>query len=141
MMTVDIFTLAFTTATVALVINIVMATYGIFTDRSLLKKVIALLIFSDTLSVFAILIGFRMPEIIMFPKPPIHPSVPSSIKDIEDLLLTAVDPIPQAFIITAIVINLAVFSFLIGLIVQHYKHFKTLSISAVEEEEIIDEVY
>lgn len=137
----DILVLAFTTAAIALLINIVIASYGIFTDRSLLKKLVSLIIFSDTLSVFTILIGFRTPNAYPFPSPPIHTEVPRAVEDIGKLIARSVDPVPQAFIITAIVINLAVFSFLSGLLLQHYKHFETLSISVIEKEEIVDEVY
>jgi multicomponent Na+:H+ antiporter subunit C len=137
----DMLVIAFTTTAIALIVNIVIATYGIFTDRSLLKKVISLLIFSDTLSVFAILIGFRIPKVGSSPSPPIHLDIPSTVKDIEEFLTRTVDPIPQAFIITAIVINLAIFSFLAGLLLQYYKHFKSLDVHVLEEEEVVDEVY
>jgi multicomponent Na+:H+ antiporter subunit C len=137
----NILVLAFTTTAIVLIVNLVIATYGIFTDRSLLKKVISLFIFSDTLSVFAILIGFRIPKITSFPRQPIYLDIPNTVKDIEEFLARTVDPIPQAFIITAIVINLAVFSFLAGLLLQYYKHFGSLDVHALEEEEVIDEVY
>lgn len=137
----DIMALALAITTAALTMNIAIASYGIFTDRSLLKKLVSLIIFSDTLSVFTILVGFRLPDRHPFPSPPIHPETPGSLEDIVELTLRSVDPIPQAFIITAIVINLAVFSFLSALLLQHYKHFETLSVSVVEKEEIADEVY
>jgi len=137
----DMLIVAFTTTAIALIVNIVIATYGIFTDRSLLKKVISLLIFSDTLSVFAILIGFKIPKVVSSPSPPIHLDIPGTVKDIEEFLTRTVDPIPQAFIITAIVINLAIFSFLAGLLLQYYKHFGSLDVHVLEEEEVVDEVY
>ncbi|MEL9940813.1 MAG: sodium:proton antiporter [Ignisphaera sp.] len=137
----ELATLIFTTTTFALLANLIIAVYGIFMDKSLLKKVIALAIFSDTLAVFAILIGFRVPQTPGFPKPPIYPSAPETVEEINKFILQSVDPVPQAFVITAIVINLAIFSLLTGFVIQHYKHFGSMNISLVEKEEIVDEVY
>ncbi|MEM0282456.1 MAG: NADH-quinone oxidoreductase subunit K, partial [Desulfurococcaceae archaeon] len=59
---------------------------------------------------------------------------------LEEISAKAVDPVPQAFIITAIVINFAVFSFLLGLLLLNYKYFGSVNVSVIEEE-AGDEVY
>ncbi|MEM1638770.1 MAG: sodium:proton antiporter [Desulfurococcaceae archaeon] len=137
----DVMVFAFTAIAISFAINIAIAAYGIFTDKSLLKKLISLIIFSDTLAAFAILIGFRSPSVLSdYPSPPILTNIPESVDYLEEISAKAVDPVPQAFIITAIVINFAVFSFLLGLLLLNYKYFGSVNVSVIEEE-AGDEVY
>lgn len=130
---IDFPSIMFTIAITTFVTNIVIASYGIFVKRSLIKKIISLIIFSDSVNIIAIFLGFRITE-NRYSSPPILSEIPDEFKDIEFFISTAVDPLPQAFVLTAIVIGLAIIMFLLGLMLIYYHHFETTDILFKEEE-------
>lgn len=99
--------------------------YGLIVKPNLIKKIIALTILGDTFNLAIILLGYR---VIQFPKPPVLPTLQPTINDLRKFLNFSVDPLPQALVITAIVINLAVISFLTVLTIQAYRLKHTLDI-------------
>ena len=136
----DVLSLVFTVALTAFIMNMVIASYGVFAKHSLIKKIISIVIFSDSINILAIAIGFRVIE-NGYPSPPVLSEKPLSIEDIEAFTNIAVDPLPQAFVLTAIVIGLSVTTFLLGLAIIYYRHFGTddirASLEGEEDEEII----
>lgn len=126
----DSLLLLFVTIVVAFVINMAISLYGVFAKPSLVKKFIALTIFSDSINSFAILIGFRRTA-LGHPSIAVLPSPPQSPKDLESFVKTAVDPLPQALVLTAIVIGLAVNMFLVGLIMLYCRYYGTTNIKKV----------
>jgi multicomponent Na+:H+ antiporter subunit C len=100
---------------VVLVVNALMAIYGIVFRRSLVKKLISLTILSDTVFVAIILVGFVF-------KYPVVPPVYSGVEGEERFLLEhASDPLPQALVLTGIVIGLAVNALIAFGIIQIYR--------------------
>ncbi len=104
------------------------ALYGVLAKRNIIKKVIALTILGDTVNTVAILLGFRVCGTAL---PPILPSLSPSEGMLKEFARSAVDPIPQVLVITAIVINLAVTAFLLFLTVRVYALYNTLDYSKV----------
>lgn len=121
----------FTVLILSLVVNIGISLYGVFTRPSLIKKFISLTIFSDTLNSFAIAIGFRRVT-QFYPSVAVMGSVPEDPSEVTSFSSAAVDPLPQALVLTAIVIGLAVYMFLAGLIVMYYRYYKTTHVGLVE---------
>jgi multicomponent Na+:H+ antiporter subunit C len=121
----------FTTVIISLIINIAISLYGVFAKPSLIKKFIALTIFSDSVNTFAIIIGFRLTPWGGYPQPAILTSVSPTPEDIKKFTSIAVDPLPQALVLTAIVIGLAVNMFLVGLIMLFYKYYGTTDVRKV----------
>ncbi len=119
----DPLTIIVTVVMTVVVVNVAIATYGIFSRPSLVKKIIALVLFTDSIYILAVIVGFRISN--RFPSPPILPEQPTSPEDIRVFLGRSVDPVPQVLLVTAIVIGLAVSVFLLGLAVLYYKHFGT----------------
>lgn len=115
---------------VSLIVNTAIALYGIFSKPSLIKKFIALTIFSDSVNSFAILIGFRR-TYTAFPSIAVLVETPQSAADLQQFIASAVDPTPQALVLTAIVIGLAVNMFIIGLILLYYKYYGTTDVRKV----------
>lgn len=109
----------------SLIFNIVLSIYGLFFKPHYVKKLIALTIFSDTLNAFAIFIGYRRWINGVNPRPPVLVTEPTQ-SSIEEFVGRAVDPLPQALVLTAVVIGLAVTLFLVFLGYQLYKHYGTL---------------
>jgi len=120
------------TLTVAI---IVVTVYGMATRPNLVKKLILLSIMSDTASLLAVLIGMRKGMV----KPPVFPGVtytehnPVSQKALESFAATAVDPIPQVLVVTAIVIGLAVLVFLGYVVLLLYQKYGTLDVRLLEK--------
>lgn len=129
----DFLSIGFTVMVIAVAMNIVIASYGIFARPSILKKILSLIIFSDSLNVLAIAIGFRVLE-QGYPSPPILTEKPNDVSDIQAFVGVSVDPLPQAFVITAIVIGLAVIVFLLSLAILYHRYFGTTSITVSLEE-------
>jgi multicomponent Na+:H+ antiporter subunit C len=105
--------------------------YGILYKRHLIKKIIALTIFGDAGNIFATIIGFRY----IFPvAPPILTTEAPSAADINSFLSVAVDPVPQALVLTAIVIGMAVILFMVFLALQVFRIYGTLDTKKIAEE-------
>jgi len=102
--------------------------YGVLGKRNIIKKVIALTIVGDTANTFAILLGFRASTNVV---PPILPTLNPSREMLRKFAGAAVDPVPQALVITAIVINLAITAFLLFLAVRVYSLYGTLDYGEV----------
>ena len=103
---------------------IAVSVYGIVVRPNLLKKIIALSILGDTANTFIIFLGFRRGGAAV----PIFPSIKPTLEELLWFKETAVDPLPQCLVITAIVINMSVTAFLIALAIQLYRLYGTLDV-------------
>lgn len=99
-----------------LIINALISIYGIVYRRSLTKKLISLTVLSDTVFVAIILAGFIFTYPIV---PPVYSDIQGADKDF--LLNHASDPLPQALVLTGIVIGLAVNALIAFGIIQVYR--------------------
>ncbi len=118
----------------AMIVNLGLALYGIFFRPSLIKKIIALTILSDTANTFAIILGYRRwvsPE-----KPSIPPVLVNytsfNTHELREFVTRAVDPLPQALVLTAVVIGLAVTLFLVFLTLQIYRLYGTTDVREIK---------
>ncbi len=102
--------------------------YGIVARPSITKKIISLTILGDSLNVLAIFVGFRV-----FSVPPVLLEHDTNSAGLIEFSRTAVDPLPQALVLTAIVIGLAVNFFLIFLALQIYRLYGTLDSRKIRE--------
>ncbi|HQK37273.1 MAG TPA: sodium:proton antiporter [Bacteroidales bacterium] len=93
--------------------------YGVITRRNLIKIIIALSIMEYSLNLFFILIGYRKGGEI-----PI-------LKDAGAVPPVVVDPLPQAMILTAIVIGLATTALLLAIAIRLYRKYKTFDVSGI----------
>lgn len=115
----------------ALFINSIISLYGIFFKPHYIKKVIALTILSDSANTFAIYLGYRRWASETGPRPPVLTAEPTS-RAILEFVEQAVDPLPQALVLTAIVIGLAVTLFLVFLGYIMYTHYRTLDMRDIK---------
>jgi multicomponent Na+:H+ antiporter subunit C len=114
----------------SLLANVAISLYGVFYKPHYTKKIIAVSILGDSVNTIAIFIGFRRW---------LSPSQPSSVaiatnlsrEGIEKFANVGVDPLPQALVLTAIVIGLAVTLFLIYLGYMLYCYYKTLDMREI----------
>lgn len=113
----------------SLFVNIGISLYGVFVRPSLIKKIISLTIFSDTINTLVIVVGFR--HAIPNPIPPVVIEIPPSSQYLRQFVIRAVDPLPQALVLTAIVIGLAVLLFLMFTTLQIYRIYGTTDVRKI----------
>lgn len=120
---------------VAMIMNLGIALYGIFYKPHLTKKIIALTILGDTANTLAILIGYRRWVSSYSPsRPPVYTNWTEYSKHTLELFVNrSVDPLPQALVLTAIVIGLAVNLFLVFLALQIYRMYGTLDMREIRK--------
>lgn len=116
----------FNALAVIFIINTAIAIYGIFAKPNLVKKIIALTIFGDSVNSIAILIGYRLTRGFGQPVPPVITRVPPSPSFVKHMVSMSVDPLPQALVLTAIVISLAVTVFLASIVLSIYRVSKSI---------------
>ncbi|MCD6085299.1 MAG: NADH-quinone oxidoreductase subunit K [Desulfurococcales archaeon] len=117
---------------IAIIGTIAVSLYGIVAKPNLIKKIIALTIFTDTANVIAILIGFRRPPSV----PPVFTGAltrPPTLEELRAFASSAVDPLPQALVLTAIVIGMAVNLLIIFITLQVFRLYGTVDMRKVRE--------
>ena len=91
--------------------------YAILAKENLIKKIIGLTIFTNGIHLFLIALGYSKTG-----------SAPI-ITTIKQAPITSlfVDPLPQALVLTSIVIDLSITALAVAIIIQIHKKFKTVS--------------
>ncbi|MFA6942114.1 MAG: cation:proton antiporter subunit C [Clostridiaceae bacterium] len=100
--------------------------YGILTKKNIVRILLSLNIIETGINLLIVAFGYV--------EGGITPIITSS-ESIANLA-KMVDPMPQALVLTSIVIGLGTTAFALGLTINYYKNFGTVSISKEEEEEI-----
>ena len=95
----------------------VIGIYCVVMKKNLIKKVIGLAIFTNSIHLLLISIGFREGGIA-----PIITPLNQGI-----LAASAVDPLPQALVLTSIVIQLSVTALALSITILAFRHLKTLN--------------
>lgn len=126
-------TYLFTVVFASLFVNLGLSLYGLFYRHHYTKKLIMLSIMGDTVNAFAIFIGYRAwPSESSPPRPAILLEYPfNSTSVLAEFTGRAVDPLPQALVLTAVVIGLAVLVYLVFLGDQLYKKYGTLDMRRI----------
>lgn len=88
--------------------------------RNLIKIIIGLAIIEYAVNLFFILVAYRF-----------HGRAPILAKDEE--ILNMVDPLPQALVLTAIVIGLAVTALIVSIAVRVYEKYGTFDITKIKK--------
>ncbi len=93
--------------------------YGVLTRRNLVKIAISLSIMELSVFLFLALIGYVEGGV-------------APIVDPSDPVKTYVDPLPQAMVLTAIVIGLATTAMLMAVIIRIYRKYGTFDIREIK---------
>ena len=99
--------------------------YGVITKDNLIKKIIGLTIINGSIVLFFISIGYRKTGLA----PIIDKGMMAGGKN-----PIVVNPIPQALMLTVIVVGFAVTALELALIVKIYAKYKTLDIQKISKE-------
>ncbi|NQU16755.1 MAG: cation:proton antiporter subunit C [Candidatus Saganbacteria bacterium] len=100
------------------IIIILIGAYGILTKRNLIKMTMALYVMNSGAILFFVSLGFRKN---------------SSAAILGDWAGLVVDPLPQAVVLTSIVIGLGITSLALALAIKIYEEYKTLDTSNLKE--------
>lgn len=92
--------------------------YGLLTQRNLIKIVISLSIMEFSTFLFLVLIGYIDSGL-------------APIVDVTEPNQLFVDPLPQALVLTAIVIGLATTAMMLAIAIRLYKKYKTFDIREI----------
>lgn len=98
--------------------------YGVASKNNLIKKIMGLTIMNGSIVLFFISIGYR--------EAGLAPILEKGT--ISGTTTTVVDPLPQALMLTAIVIGISVTALALALIVKIYSKYKTLDIQQLSKE-------
>ena len=106
------------------VLLILIGLYGVLTRRNVVKIIISLLVIEYGIHLLLVLQGYRSGGV-----PPI---VDSGI-DREVWLQRSVDPLPQALVLTSIVIGLGVLSLMVALSMRIHERYGTFDIRKIKQ--------
>jgi multisubunit Na+/H+ antiporter MnhC subunit len=94
--------------------------YGVMSKRNIIKMIVGIIIAEHAVNLFFILVAYRRDG----RAPILSPEVP---------ITQMVDPLPQAVVLTAIVIGLATTALLVALAMRLYGKYGTYDISKIRE--------
>ena len=100
---------------------ILIGLYAVMVKTNIIKILIGINLIDVGVNIFLVSLGYiHGKKAPIFSSPDITPS-------------NSIDPIPQALVLTAIVIGLAVTALSLSVIIKLYQHYKTLDISKIRE--------
>ena len=99
--------------------------YGVTSKNNLIKKIMGLTIMNGSIVLFFISVGYREAGLAPILEKGMTGDIPTTI---------VVDPLPQALMLTAIVIGISVTALALALIVKIYSKYKTLDIQQLSKE-------
>ncbi len=101
---------------------ILIGLYGVVTKKNIVKIVISLAIMEYGVNLFLILIGYRNNGV--------HPGIEES-ESFTHFLAHSVDPLPQALVLTSIVISLGMLALMVGMCIRLYERYGTFDITEI----------
>jgi multicomponent Na+:H+ antiporter subunit C len=99
--------------------------YAVVVKKNLIKIIVGLIIIEYGVNLFLILIGYKEGG-----KAPIVPSGATG-EQVKELSARFVDPLPQALVVTSIVIGLGVIALVIALCIRLYEKYGTFDITKI----------
>jgi len=101
---------------------ILIGLYGVIVSRQTLKIVVSLLIMNHGVHLLLLLIGYRQDG---------NPPIVNPGTSIADFAAGAVDPLPQAMVLTSIVIGLGVLALMVAFCVRLYERYGTFDVTRI----------
>jgi multicomponent Na+:H+ antiporter subunit C len=101
---------------------LVMGLYCLIAKKNIVKKIIGIVIAEYSINLFLVLVGYRNGGV-----------APILLKGMqtEELVQKGVDPLPQALVLTSIVIGLGTLALMVSLCLRMYEKFKTFDMSKI----------
>ncbi len=106
--------------------------YGVLVKKNMVKKILGLAIFTYAVNLLWVLVGYKRDGI-----PPIISKGDlidkSSLIIKPEVIAGVVDPMPQAIVLTAIVIDLAVLALAVGIALRIYDKTGTFDVTEIKK--------
>lgn len=98
--------------------------YGVMVKRNLIKIIISLAMMTNAVNLFFVLLGYRK-----------NGQVPiiTSLNNASTVASLAVDPIPQALVLTSVVIGLGTTALMVALAIRLYHAYGTFDITKIRK--------
>ncbi len=117
---------------VSAILVILVGLYGALVKKSLIKIVIGLSILESGVNLLLITIGYIQGGTAPVFSPQLLKDMPLTLENIRNLGNEMVDPVPQALVLTAIVIGFGVTAVALALVIRLYRHHHTLVIDEIK---------
>ncbi len=101
---------------------LVMGLYCLIAKKNIVKKIIGIVITEYSINLFLVLVGYRHGGIAPILLKGMRP---------EELAQKGVDPLPQALVLTSIVIGLGTLALMVALCLRIYERYKTFDMSKI----------
>ena len=98
--------------------------YGVVCKKNAVKIIISLLVMTNAVNLFIILIGYRSQGIA---------PVMTKGQDVAEFAAHSVDPLAHAIVITSIVIGLSIIALMIAIAIRLYDRYKTFDTSKMKD--------
>jgi len=102
----------------------VIGLYGLMTQRNMIKMILSLAIAEAGLQILMVNLGYITDRTA--------PILDKTV-DVANAVNQIVDPVPQALVLTAIVIGVAVDALMLTIVIRLFKHKKSLNITHYKE--------
>ena len=108
---------------------LVVGLYAVVAKKNVIKIIVGILIIGYAVNLLLVLVGYRSGEAgsALLGKAPIL----SEGQDAGNLANTAVDPLPQAMVLTSIVIGLGVTALMVAMAIRLYEKYKTFDTNEI----------
>lgn len=97
--------------------------YGVLVRRNLIKIIISLIVMESAVNVFIVMVAYR--------RNAIAPILDKAI-EAQEFVANAADPLPQALVLTAIVIGLGVTAMTVAIAMRLYERYGTYDIEEIK---------
>lgn len=98
--------------------------YGVLVKKNLIKIIISLAMMNNAINLFFILLAYRKNGVV---------PILSFLQPNGNLYETAVDPLPQALVLTSVVIGLGVTALMVALAIRLYYVYGTFDITKMRK--------
>jgi len=98
--------------------------YGVTCKKNIVKIIIGFSLMEYSVNLFLILLGYKKEGI---------PPILSKGQDVLEFSQKAVDPLPQALVLTSIVIGLGVLSLMVAIAIRLYQRYGTFDITEIKK--------
>ncbi|MCK4276935.1 MAG: NADH-quinone oxidoreductase subunit K [Phycisphaerae bacterium] len=107
--------------------------YAISVKKNLIKVIVGVIIIHNSVNLFLVLIGYRVPATGSAIAPIITPQMGRDAMDVRELLSHSVDPVPQALVLTSIVIGLAVVALMVVMALRLHQKYGTFDLTEISK--------
>lgn len=107
--------------------------YGMVAKKNVIKIIIGLMVAEYAVNLLLLTLGWRHGGIAPILSPDQTEKVGETVRASRGFLASAVDPLPQALVLTSIVVSLSVLALAVALAVRIYQKYGTFDITEIRK--------